>query len=672
MKKYFLTAFLSLTAMVYCLGQVTSSEIIRRKKMLAEATSDTARINLLITLGGSYRFSKIDSTLYYDDMAISLARKVHATALEAKALSDKGSVILDSGDIPQAYIYMLQSQKVIGKAGGTNFDLITHGAVENRLGNLFMELGEYNTSIEHYRLSIFYYAKTIYPAVYNGWSNVGNDYELMGKLDSARYYQQRAYDQIKKDSLSTFFVYAETEGRLGNVERDMGHYNKALQLYRYGARNAQKKNDFRNLSVLYLDLGQLFNKLGQRDSGFYYARKTLAVSQQVSMKKSEYQAAELLSHLFKSSHQPDSALFYLSLSAKVKDELYGPKIFQQLQRLALSEQQRQQQLQEQNDELKYRYTIVGTVAGLGVILLIAIIIWRNYRKQKRTNLMLSEQKEEIETQRDNLGTALEELKNTQTQLVQREKMASLGELTAGIAHEIQNPLNFVNNFSEVNEEMLEELKAENSKPKAERDEQLENELINDLIDNQRKIKHHGKRAGSIVKGMLEHSRAGTGEKQPTDINALADEYLRLSYHGLRAKDKDFNAELVTTFDSGLPKANVVPQDINRVLLNLFNNAFYAVNQKKKTAGPDYKPTVEVSTSTKDDRIEIKVKDNGNGIPEGIKEKIMQPFFTTKPTGEGTGLGLSLSYDIVVKGHGGSISINTKESEFTEFIVKLPE
>src|SRR6185312_16763878 len=228
-------------------------------------------------------------------------------------------------------------QKVIGKAGGTNLGLITHGAVENRLGNLFMELGEYNNSIEHYRISVFYYAKSLYPAVYNGWSNIGADYELMGKIDSARYYQQRAYDHIKKDSSSIFLVYAETEGRMGDVERDMGHYNKALQLYRYGARNAQKKNDFRNLSVLYLDLGQLFNKLGQRDSSFYYARKTIAVSRQVSMKKSEYQAAELLSILFKSSHRPDSALFYLSLSAKVKDELFGPKIFRQLQRLALSE-----------------------------------------------------------------------------------------------------------------------------------------------------------------------------------------------------------------------------------------------------------------------------------------------------------------------------------------------
>jgi signal transduction histidine kinase len=289
--------------------------------------------------------------------------------------------------------------------------------------------------------------------------------------------------------------------------------------------------------------------------------------------------------------------------------------------------------------------------------LVALILYRNNLQKQKANKVLE--------------NTLTELKSTQTQLVQREKMASLGELTAGIAHEIQNPLNFVNNFSDVNREMLEELKAESAKPKAEQDEQLEAELINNLINNEQKISHHGKRADSIVKGMLEHSRVGTGEKQPTDLNALADEYLRLAYHGLRAKDKDFNAELVTNFDAGLPKANVAPQDISRVLLNLFNNAFYAVNQKKKTAGADYKAEVTVTTSSEKGNIVIKVKDNGNGIPDSIKDKIMQPFFTTKPTGEGTGLGLSLSYDIVVKGHGGSISIDTKEGEYSEFIIALP-
>jgi two-component system NtrC family sensor kinase len=304
---------------------------------------------------------------------------------------------------------------------------------------------------------------------------------------------------------------------------------------------------------------------------------------------------------------------------------------------------------------------------LAFVLVVALLIWRNNLSQRKKNRTLDEQKAQLTRQRDELQSTLAELKTTQTQLIQSEKMASLGELTAGIAHEIQNPLNFVNNFSEVNKEIVEELEEELKKGNIE--EALA--IAADIKGNEEKINHHGKRADFIVKGMLLHSRNITGEKEPTDINVLADEFLKLSYHGLRAKDKNFNAELITHLDESLPKVSIAQQDIGRVLLNLFNNAFYAVNQKQKTAGADYKPEVIVSTSIDKNNLVIKVKDNGNGIPDAIKEKIMQPFFTTKPTGEGTGLGLSLSYDIVVKGHGGSIDVNSKEGEFTEFIILLP-
>jgi signal transduction histidine kinase len=273
---------------------------------------------------------------------------------------------------------------------------------------------------------------------------------------------------------------------------------------------------------------------------------------------------------------------------------------------------------------------------------------------------------ELSHQKEELQSTLEHLKATQTQLIQSEKMASLGELTAGIAHEIQNPLNFVNNFSEVSQELVEELRQEHNKPEPDTD--LEADLLNDLNQNLEKIHHHGKRADSIVKGMLQHSRASSGEKQLTDLNALAGEYLRLSYHGLRAKDKDFNASLVTDFDSSIGKVAVVPQELGRVLLNLFNNAFYATEQKKAQLNGQYQPQVIVSTKATKDRVEIRVRDNGTGIPESIKSKIFQPFFTTKPTGEGTGLGLSLSYDIITKGHGGELKVNTKEGEYTELII----
>jgi len=251
-------------------------------------------------------------------------------------------------------------------------------------------------------------------------------------------------------------------------------------------------------------------------------------------------------------------------------------------------------------------------------------------------------------------------------LIQSEKMASLGELTAGIAHEIQNPLNFVNNFSEVSHELLIEMKEELNNG----DLEEVREITNDIEQNLEKINHHGKRASDIVKGMLQHSRSSDGKKEPTDINALADEYLRLAYHGLRAKDKSFNATLETDFDQSIGLLNISPQDMGRVVLNLITNAFYAVDEKKKSGAENYEPTVTVMTKKEGDHLEIKVVDNGDGIPKKVLDKIFQPFFTTKPTGQGTGLGLSLSYDIV-KSHGGELKVETSVGKGTSFIIQLP-
>jgi signal transduction histidine kinase len=273
----------------------------------------------------------------------------------------------------------------------------------------------------------------------------------------------------------------------------------------------------------------------------------------------------------------------------------------------------------------------------------------------------------LEVAKQQVEKTLTDLKQAQTQLVQSEKMASLGELTAGIAHEIQNPLNFVNNFSEVSHELLDEMKAELEKGDADEAKAL----AEDVKQNLEKILHHGKRADAIVKGMLQHSRTSSGQKELTDINVLADEYLRLAYHGLRAKDKTFNAKFETELDESVEKINVVPQEIGRVILNLINNAFYAVTEKRKQNQNGYEPTVTVSTRKQNDLVEVRVKDNGNGIPQKTLDKIFQPFFTTKPTGQGTGLGLSLSYDIITKGHGGELKVETKEGEGSEFIIQLP-
>jgi signal transduction histidine kinase len=367
---------------------------------------------------------------------------------------------------------------------------------------------------------------------------------------------------------------------------------------------------------------------------------------------------------------------------------------------------------ELTDERQYSAwkNLLGVAVGFSFIWMIAMWFITNKQKKALDKEKIKTQKEteqktimaslkdelevqvaqrtaELTRQKEELQQTLEELKSTQSQLIQSEKMASLGELTAGIAHEIQNPLNFVNNFSEVNRELIAEMREEITKGNYHE----VTALAKDVEENEEKINHHGKRADAIVKGMLQHSRKSSGQKEPTDINVLADEYLRLSYHGLRAKDKSFNATMKTNFDENIGKVNVIPQDIGRVLLNLFNNAFYAVSEKQKVKSKmqnaeskmqssdsnEYVPTVFVSTKKLDGNVEICVKDNGNGIPQNIIDKIFQPFFTTKPTGEGTGLGLSLSYDII-KAHGGTLKVETlsaaeheKEAKGTEFIITLP-
>jgi signal transduction histidine kinase len=416
-----------------------------------------------------------------------------------------------------------------------------------------------------------------------------------------------------------------------------------------------------------LQMAKLFDKVNNADSSIYYACKAIGIAKALSFRTTILDATRLLADLYQRRSNIDSAYHYQQLAMRYNDTLFGSAKFNKIQHVLLDEQQRQQKLLQEQQDQKERYQVIAAIATVLFILIVAMLIWRNNLSQRKKNKILDEQKTQLTEQRDELQITLVQLKSTQAQLIQSEKMASLGELTAGIAHEIQNPLNFVNNFSEVNREMIDELKGEL------KDGNIGEAILiaDDIRQNEEKINHHGKRADSIVKGMLEHSRASTGTKEPTDLNKLADEYLRLAYHGLRSKDKSFNAELITNFDESLPLVSVIPQDIGRVMLNLFNNAFYATQQRKIKAEEDYNPAVAVKTSMKNDMIEITVKDNGNGIPDAIKDKIMQPFFTTKPTGEGTGLGLSLSYDIVVKGHGGSIEVDSKENKYTIFTIQLP-
>jgi len=336
------------------------------------------------------------------------------------------------------------------------------------------------------------------------------------------------------------------------------------------------------------------------------------------------------------------------------------------QALISQNEKAQRETEAAKERLQERVRLYSSLAAVIFLIVISFILYLNNRQKQKAYSIIRKQKQETDIQKSRVEQAYQDLKATQNQLVHAEKMASLGELTAGIAHGIQNPLNFVNNFSEVNTELITEMKDQISQGKWE-----EVKSIAAVIeDNEKKIMHHGQRADGIVKSMLQHSRSSSTQKEPTDINAMADEYLRLAYHGFRAREKDFNAQMKTDFDPHIGKINLVPQDIGRVLLNAFNNSFYALHEKEKMNGKQFSPMISVSTQKSSNNAVIRIGDNGIGIPDSIREKIFQPFFTTKPAGQGTGLGLSLSYDIVTA-HGGQIEIESNEGEGSIFKITIP-
>jgi signal transduction histidine kinase len=434
----------------------------------------------------------------------------------------------------------------------------------------------------------------------------------------------------------------------------------ANEYYRKSLVASAENGYFRGVVASNLLLADYYIQSGKKDSAYSYMKDALTAAQNLDAPDLLLRSYTAFTHYYRDAGNNDSTVKYQGLIIKINDSLFNKKQTQEFQNIDFNEQQRQSEIEDAKAAERVKYRMWGLITGLTIFLFIAIILYRNSLQRKKANSLLSQQKNELEKTLTSLRTA-------QNQLVQSEKMASLGEMTAGIAHEIQNPLNFVNNFSEVNTELIEELKAELEAG----NKQQAMEIANNIKENEEKIIQHGKRADGIVKSMLQHSRSSSGKKELTDINALTDEYVRLAYHGLRAKDKSFNAKFETDFDKNIDKIEVIPQEIGRVLLNLINNAFYAVSEKEKQAGENYEPTVTVTTKRADDKITVTVKDNGHGIPQKVLDKIFQPFFTTKPAGQGTGLGLSLSYDIITKAHGGEFKVETKEGEGTVFIISIP-
>ena len=415
-----------------------------------------------------------------------------------------------------------------------------------------------------------------------------------------------------------------------------------------------------------LGLAKVQTKQGLFNVALANAQQALAKAQKMGQAQLLRDANELVANILEKMGQGSTALSYYKQYKIYADSLVSIESERAAANYKAGYEFSKKELEFQRKTLQQRWLIFSALAALFTLVVIVLIISKSRKRLSITYKDLQHKNLIIEGQKIKAEETLSQLKAAQTQLIQSEKMASLGELTAGIAHEIQNPLNFVNNFSDVSKELLDEMNTE----LAIGNNQLAIEIANDIKGNLEKINHHGKRADSIVKGMLQHSRSSTGHMEPTNINKLADEYMRLAYQGLRAKDKTFNATLKTDFDASLGKVNIIPQDIGRVILNLLTNAFYVVNEKKKSDIEGYEPTVSISTKKLSDKIEIKVSDNGNGIQQNIVDKIFQPFFTTKPTGQGSGLGLSLSYDIV-KAHGGELKVETKEGEGSTFIITIP-
>ena len=552
-----------------------------------------------------------------------------------------------------------------------------------QLGVTYRSLGNYEKCLDHLFKCLSLSRSNGHP-ITEGYSiNVIGSvfYEIEDYVKAQQYFQEGW--QIRKKlgdkwgEAGSLDNIGKTFSKLGDWEKAISYCEQSLEINKtIGNKNGQA-NALLHIAEAYKETGDF--QLAER-----YGKESLQIRQSVGERKGEAEALLFLGKLMLTNYNPSTKkqllqllLKALSIAKEVKSTNLLSKIHYVLYKqynitedykTALTHLESHYDLEKQlhkdavdqkivNIEITHR--IEESKKEAEIFRLRNVELAGLYEESKK-------QKEEIELQKRQVEATLEELKTTQAQLIQSEKMASLGELTAGIAHEIQNPLNFVNNFSQISNELLEEMKEEMIEGNTEEVA----EIISMLSQNIEKIHHHGERASGIVKGMLQHSRANKGEKESTDINALCEEYLRLAYHGVRAKDKSFNVEMKTSFDESIGKINVLPQDIGRVILNLITNAFYAVGERSKEGAENFKPFVTVCTRKEDGAVNIEVKDNGTGIPKDKIDKIFQPFFTTKPTGQGTGLGLSLSYDIV-KAHGGNLEVESVFGNYTIFTVFLP-
>jgi two-component system, NtrC family, sensor kinase len=660
----------------------TTEQVDSVKKELGISNNDTLRMKMARSLGIYYQEINRDTSFFYHKLQMALAKKLNQKLWETDAYDSGGWVLSQLKNYPLSLEYMLVAMKMAqDKSIEKNIwqlEIFSRqldpvyarqtalAFVYNDISQLYAQTGDAEKEEENIHRGIAVGTQINNDLILSLLkSNLAKIRLRQNQPDSVINLGRQALAHIEKSGYKTY------EGYLLNLMGDAyilkNEFAEAKNYLDKSVIANQVNRSVVKLPDAYFSYATLYKKLNQPDSIREYLNKAVAAFTFFEQPEKIKQAYGLLYDFYKNKKKPDSAYHYLQLYQSLSDSLNEKEKnqIQAYQNIGFNDQIQRNEMESQRIQKANTYRTIALLTGIAVLLLIAFLLFRNNRTRHKANILLQQQKNEIEQQKETVENTLTELRSTQQQLIQSEKMASLGELTAGIAHEIQNPLNFVNNFSEINSELIEEMKQELNKG----DIDEAKFIAENIRQNLEKINHHGKRADSIVKGMLQHSQRSAGEKIPTDINALADEYLRLAYHGIRAKDKSFNAKLETDFDAQMGRINIIPQDIGRVVLNILTNAFYAVNEKKKSADENYHPTVLIRTKKINDTIEIVVNDNGNGIPKTIVDKIFQPFFTTKPTGQGTGLGLSLAYDIV-KAHGGDVRVESKEGYGTTFIVQL--
>lgn len=649
----------------------TAKEEIQKAETLARTLKDSTSVALVYAVYGMMygMQSKYDSSILYYKKNISLLENTADSSKLSRSYQNIAISYQMQSNLRQTIYYQTRALRI----AETNRDTNRLAYISVNMGISYELLNDTSRAEESYLKGIAYAkAAEVKNVELYGYSNLSTFFE---KSNYKKAYEYAIKAVTLGEQIGDSAIMAANLGRAGLALANQGNFaeaerldEKAIIIAQLAGQPIPKFQTFvaggaiKKLQKKYPEAIDLYEK------GFAFLQESDQYSSQTA---EDYYD---LSYCYEKTGRIPQALAAYKKATEIKDSASSRENVRKSTELSMQydfdkEQQAAKAKQEKLDAIAASKQM-ALIIGLALTLVVIILIVYAYRNKQKANTLLTHQKEEIAEQKDKVETTLQELKATQAQLIQSEKMASLGELTAGIAHEIQNPLNFVNNFSDINSEMIEDLKAELA------DNNFEEVLsiANNIQSNEQKIVHHGKRADAIVKGMLQHSKKNTGQKEPTDINALCDEYLRLAYHGLRAKDKSFTVNFTTGFDETINKINIIPQDFGRVLLNIFNNAFYATSEKQKSESEkqntNYKPSVSVQTKKVNSKTEIRIEDNGNGIPSNIMDKIFQPFFTTKPTGQGTGLGLSLAYDIITKEHNGSIQIESKEGKGSTFIIQL--